>query len=859
MNYASTFCSKTVAFFTLALLFACSNHAVDEAPKEQYVVGVKHAPADHFYLQRAYPETRFSDQAYTAALDEVRSQMALRSSPPIGFSDSWNTKGPGNIGARVNTVAVHPGNEQIIYAGFSGGGVYKTTNGGQSWFPVFDDRAYLAIGAIAIDPSNPETIYVGTGDPNITGYPFLGDGLYRSTNGGQSWTNIGLGETRIISKIIIDPSNPQRIHVGTMGLPFERNRQRGLYLTTDGGKSWRQSLFVNDNAGIIDIVIDPRKPNVLFAASWNRIRNNRESITSGVDAGIYKSTNSGQSWTRLSSGGLPAGSLGRIGLAFYSGEPDLVFAVINDVNAQLQNIYRSADAGSTWEPLIISGKSNLPSTVMGGMGWYFGKIAVNPKNPAELFVLSISLWRSKNGGQNWETVGEAEIHSDKHALVYSSSGNIIVGSDGGLDKSIDGGDKWTDIESIPTTQFYRTDYNPHFPNRYYGGAQDHGTVQGSTLQQNWQRMEGGDGFQMRFHPFDPQIMWAQTQNGTLRVSTNGGSFFQLALRGIDRNDRVNWDAPLIMSSHDPEILYTGTHRIYQNSTGVAVQWQAISPDLTDGEVFARNFHTISCVHESPLLPGLLLAGTSDANVWVSTNTGASWNRIDAGLPERYVTAVKASPSSSNTLYVSHSGYRDNDNRPHLHVSRDLGRSWASAAGDLPPLAINDFLVLPGYQDNVLFAATDGGVYATVNAGKNWYRLGGNLPIIATYSLAWNVARNELVVATHGKSILAYSLQSLLNNVITSAPVVQLPDHLLKVYPQPFSTELNLDWQEPEQHATWTLKVFDAAGRVVLAQNLGGQALQKLRLQTGNWRQGVYFVWIGNGRGQVVRKVVKGGS
>lgn len=840
----------------LIVCAACQKSPAKKPQKEQYIVSAKHVPSDYFYLQRTYPETRFSDRAYTAALEEVRTQMALRTVPPIGFSENWSVKGPGNIGARVNTVAVHPGNEQIIYVGFSSGGLYKTTNGGRSWFPIFDDRAYLAIGAIAIDPVNPETIYAGTGDPNISGYPFLGDGLYRSTNGGQTWTNIGLGDTRIISKIVIDPTNPQRIHVGTMGLPFERNRQRGLYTTTNGGQSWRQSLFVSEQAGIIDVVMDPRKPNVLYAASWTRIRNNRESLLAGPDSGVFKSTDHGQSWTRLSSGGLPTGNQSRVGLAFYSGNPDLVFAEFIDVNSQLLNIYRSADEGTTWEPLIAFGQSNLPSSVMGGMGWYFGKITVNPKNPAELFLLSISLWRSKNSGQSWEAVGEGDIHSDKHALVYTPSGNIIVGSDGGLDQSNDGGNTWTDIESIPTTQFYRIDYNPHFPNIYYGGAQDHGTVRGSLLAQDWQRMEGGDGFQMRFHPFNPQIVWAQTQNGTLRVSTNGGTFFQLALIGINRNDRVNWDAPLIMSSHNPDVLYTGTHRVYQNSTGVAVQWQAISPDLTDGDIFGRNFHTISCLHESPLNPALLMVGTSDGNVWYSANTGSSWNRVDAGLPERYVTAVKASPSNASTLYVSHSGYKDNDNRPHLHLSRDLGRNWTSVAGDLPPVAINDFIVMPGYKDNVIFAATDGGVYATVNAGKNWYRLGANLPVIAAYSLAWNVARNELVVGTHGKSILVYSLQNLLANVITSTPIAQLPDHLLKVYPQPVKEELVLDWESPESASSWTLKIFDASGKVILAQNLGNQSFQNLRLPTAHWRTGIYFLQISNKQAQVCRKIIK---
>ena len=850
-------CLNHYLLFVISSLmcWSCQPSTTTTPKPGQFGFDTKHAPADHFYLQRAYPEATFSEKAYSAALEQVKAQMALRSTPPLGFSESWDVKGPGNIGARVNAIAVHPNNEKIIYVGFSSGGLFKTTNGGSSWSPVFDSRAYLAIGAIAIDPNNPEIVYVGTGDPNITGYPFLGDGLYRSINGGQSWTKIGLEATRIISKIIIDPSNSQRIHVGTMGLPFERNRQKGLYTSNDGGKTWRQSLFVSEQAGIIDLVIDPRNPKILYACSWNRIRNSRESIIAGPDSGIFKSTDSGSSWVKME-GGLPTGNLGRIGLAFYSGEPNLVFAVYSDANSQLLNIYRTADEGNNWEALLGPGKSNLPGSVMGGMGWYFGKIAVNPKDPNEIYLLCISLWKTSNGGLTWTTVGDASIHSDKHALVFTPSGDIIVGSDGGLNKNIKGDPFWTDIESIPTTQLYRVEYNPHFPNRYYGGAQDHGTVSGEKLGENWVRMEGGDGFQMRFNPLDPKVMWAQTQNGVLRVSTNGGSFFQLAIRGIDRTDRVNWDAPLVMSSHDPQVLYTGTHRVYQNTTGSETVWKPISPDLTDGEIYGRNFHTLSCLHESVLNPELIMAGTSDGNVWYTGDVGTSWKRIDAGLPERYVTAVKTSPSNANTLYVSHSGYRDNDLRPHLHVSRNLGNTWTSLAGDLPPLAINDFIVLPGYNDSILFVATDGGVYSSVNGGRNWYRLGGNMPIIAAYSLAWNVAKNELIVGTHGKSILTYPLRNLIGGLITSTPVNNLPDHLLKVYPQPFAEELKLEWQSPDLQSSWNLKVFDATGRIIMAQTLGSNRDKQLRLSTALWKKGLYWLQISDGKQQIARKIVK---
>jgi photosystem II stability/assembly factor-like uncharacterized protein len=828
----------------LSAFFACnqSNSSRPSDRDEATAISRKHAPADHFFLQRAYPESGIGEIALREAFDQARADQRLRKGPQ-GFSEPWVLRGPGNIGARINAMAVHPNNSNVIYAGFSSGGLYKTTNGGRTWSPIFDDKPYLAISAITLDPKNTDIVYIGTGDANITGYPFLGDGIYRSMNGGQTWENLGLQETRIVAKILIDPLDSKIIYAATMGLPFERNEDRGLYKSVDGGKTWRQSLFVNKQTGVIDLVMDPSDNKVLYASAWTRIRNNRETIFNGTACGIYKSSDAGQTWERLG-GGLPSGTnVGRIGLTTFNGDPKLIFALVVNASSQLDNIYRSSDQGRTWQKLIDWDTSDMPPSVMQGLGWYFGKIAVNPNNFQEIFVLSVSLWRSSDNGRTWRVVDFPNVHADKHAMVFGPSGETFLGTDGGAYRGNTRGEAWEDIENIPTTQFYRIEYNPHQPQRYYGGAQDNGTVFGDGLNTRWQEMFGGDGFQMRFNPSNPNVIWALMQNGYIGVSTNGGSGFRGATQGIDREDRVNWDAPLIISQHNPSTLYTGTQRVYQNTTGEQVNWKPISPDLTDGVIFGRNFHTISVLGESRYTSSYLAAGTSDGNVWLSQNQGQSWNRIDAGLPERYVTAVKFSPNFPNSLYVAHSGYKDNDNRPHLHLSNDLGRTWKSCAGDLPNLAINDLFILPGYEEKYLFVATDAGVYGTRDGGENWYRLGADMPLIAVYSLAWNEARRELVAGTYGKSIFSYPLSTLLGGGTTSLKELNRTDFQLNVFPNPVVENLQVNWKESNTKDHLRLSLYNIFGQKLREEKVSGT---QTRWNLQDLIPGQYLLRLGDG-------------
>jgi len=726
-------------------------------PQENPGVSAKHGPSDHFYLQRSYPDNQFSQKTYLKGM-KIATELANQRSNSPGFDSDWETQGPGNAGARVNAVLVHPTDPTTIYLGYSGGGIFKTTDNGNTWNPIFDDQPYLAIGDMAFHPNDPETIFVGTGDPSITGYPFIGNGIFKTTDGGTTWTNLGLSETFIISKIIIDPTNPDIIYAGTMGLPYQRTNDRGLYKSIDGGQSWNQVLFVSDDTGVIDLVIHPTNPDILFAGIWTRIRNNQESTLTSFGHKVYRSLDGGANWQPLANG-LPIGNGSRISLSQSQQNPNTFFACFTTPSHQFDGIFKTTDNGDSWEQIADEG-TPFVNNCMFGFGWYLGRLRVNPFNDNEMFVLGVPLVYSTDGGFTWGEAAPLNVHVDNHAITFANDGSVILGNDGGAYRRPPNSSTfWEDIENIPATQVYRVGYNPFEPDTYYGGTQDNGTKSGSANSiNNWETIRGADGFQTAFNPDDSLNFYAETQNGGIAVTNNGNNFAN-ATSGIVSSDRRNWDMQYFISPHQSDNLYTGTYRVYK-TTNRGTSWSPISPDLTDGIIFAPNFHTISTLEESTLSEGTIYVGTTDANVWRTTDDGATWEEIKQGLPERYVTSVKASPVFSETVYTTLSGYRDNENTPFVFRSIDQGTTWENIAGDLPPIAINDILILPGHQDSVLVVANDAGVYASLNAGINWERLGGNFPMIPVYDLVYNPINNQVVAASHGRSILSFDLENI---------------------------------------------------------------------------------------------------
>jgi len=546
-------------------------------------------------------------------------------------------------------------------------------------------------------------------------------------------------------------------------------------------------------------------------------------------------------------------------MTMFQGNPDVIYAQYVGVDQQLENIFKTSDGGDTWTPIPIDYTTGLDEGCMGGFGWYFGKIEVDPNDENDLYLLGIDLWRTIDSGNTWYMASPPwwyyEVHADKHALIFMEDGGVMVGTDGGIYRSDIGNDYWEDIENIPTTQFYRVAYNPHLPDVYYGGAQDNGSTGGNaTYINNWPRIYGGDGFQMAFDPNDPDRYFVETQRGNINVTLNNGNNFQSGDNGIQPDDRRNWDMPYFISSHDSYVLYTGTERVYKGEGDVPF-WEPISEDLTDGEDEEHRYHNISAVDESTIEAGLLYAGTGDGNLWRGDNDGASWTSISDGLPDQYVTDVVASLTDVNTVYVTYSGYRDNDFLPRIHRSTDQGENWEDISNNLPDLAINELFIFPEASDSILFVATDGGVYGSITAGTEWERLGVNMPIITVYDLVHNVENNELVAGTFARSIMSYPLDSIvagLNDpmVSTSSPS-KVEEKGVKVYPSLASDFVQIEIENMEPGRSVEFVVLGVDGKLMFQSPKFSDEQVSQQLDVSNYPAGQYFVKVKN-RHKVMR-------
>jgi photosystem II stability/assembly factor-like uncharacterized protein len=712
----------------------------------------KMEPSDWFQLQRSWPDATFNESSWLQRIAEAQQTTEFQKN---GSAPNWILQGAGNIPGRVNTLCLHPTNPDILLAGFATGGIYKTINGGDSWYPVFDQMPLLGIADLTFDPQNPNIVYAATGDPQMTINPVNGFGLFKSTDGGETWAYLALNDVGIITKIEVNRTNSQILYAAVQGNPFQRNEKRGVYKSTDGGQTWQRVHFVSTQAGVSDMVMHPTNSNILYASYWERIRTNSESFNYGTDAKIFKTTDGGLTWQQLM-GGLPTGVLCRTGLAISTQNPDKLYAVYVDTTFALKGIYKTTDGGTAWTALNTLGLSNIYAN----FGWYFGKIRLNPANDEEISALGVILRKRILGTDSW--VQDASVHADVHDLVYLPNGTRFVASDGGIYRNKVNDFTWELCDNMATTQFYHLAHNPHQPAQYWGGAQDNGTAFGSaaTGANNWTSRFGADGFDVAFHPTDPNIIWVQSQNGGVHLSTDGGANFNFNNNCLGTTDRCGWDTPIFKSPHDAGKLYSGTYRFYVSPSANFLSWSPISPDLTDGVIFGPRFHVISTVSESPIQLERLFAGTSDGNVWIKTPQ-TNWTNITGSLPNRFVTSVKGSPTDQNRIFVTHSGLRDNEATPHIHRSDNQGNTWVDISGNLPDVPVNDLLIVPNQGDLVLVAATDAGVYRTLDGGNNWTRLAGNLPNVVIADVELNTQRQEVAIATFGRGIYTLPLADVL--------------------------------------------------------------------------------------------------
>ncbi len=812
-------------------------------------------PNDHWYQVRSYPFD-FNELEYISKMEELILEATSPSTKAVVLDNPWLQEGPGNIGGRFNSLAISPTDQDIIYAGACNGGIFKTTDGGNTWNPIFDANAFLAVGAIELDPSDENTIYVGTGDKNFGGGSHLGNGMYRSTDAGVNWTQIGLEQTAIITEIAIDPIDPNRIFASTLGNTYEKTNERGVYRTTDGGTTWQNVLFISDSSGVIDMVMDPSNSDVLYATGFNRINLPFDAKVTGPDAKVFKTIDGGDTWTELS-GGLPTVENSRIGLAISDVDPNILYALYVDGTSQdVDDVYKTIDGGLNWIALDVQG-GGLPSNALGGFGWYFGEIFINPYNNDHLVIPGVEMFQSLDGGLSWtQNVPNwwtYEVHADKHAITFLDATSYIIATDGGLYKTMDNGSNWTDFENIPATQFYHIDVDKLNPGLYAGGAQDNGTMSGNSFDiNNWDRLYGGDGFRITYLVQDVGGVYYETQQGNLVYNNTITSASEDVSPSVFTPDRVNWDMPYFVNENLAE-LFVGTSEIQMMSGAPYGIHQSISPDLTRVGMGTytgqERYHTITEIEQSYYDFDNLYVGTSDGLVWRGDRTTGNWDWIDitGSLPERYVTAVKASPNFDQTLYVGMSGYKLNEDISYLYKSVDNGQSWIDISGNLPGITVNDILIVPGYDDEYLFAALDGGVYFTSDGGLQWDYLGTGLPFATISELRLDITNLKLIAGTYSRSMWSYDISWIEDLEDAVAEVETNYPENINFYPNPATDLIYFEGITDEY-----LDLYDVNGKLVyhkkfISQNGFGQA------NISELNSGLYFYKNGTRTGKVIKK------
>jgi len=682
--------------------------------------------------------------------------------------------GPAVASGRVMSIAVNPKDKFEYYVGVASGGVWKTVNDGTTWTPVFDKEGSYSIGWVTLDPNDPAVVWVGTGESNSQRSVSYGDGIYRSDDGGKNWTNLGLKKSEHIGRVVIDPRDSKVVYVAAEGPLWGPGGDRGLYKTTDGGKSWKAVLTISENTGVVDVAIDPSNPDIVYAAAYQRRRHVFTLIDGGPESAIYKSTDAGATWNKLKSG-LPEVDMGRIGLAVSPADPNVVYATIEAPDGK-GGIFRSNDRGATWER-----RNEFDAGAM-----YYARVVTDPKNVDRIFVMNVTMRESLDGGKTLRKVEETNHHGDDHALWIDpdDTKHWVFGSDGGMYETWDDAKDWEFKANLPTVQFYDVAVDNALP--FYnvcGGTQDNFSWCGPARTRNlngivnsdWYVTTGGDGFHSQVDPEDANTVYSESQYGVL-VRYDKPTGQELVLQPQEGKGepplRWNWDSPVIISPHSHTRIYFAANRLFR-SDDRGDTWKAISGDLTrqidrnklpvmgrvwEPDAVAKNQSTslygnIVALTESPKKEGLIYVGTDDGLIQVTTDGGTSWTKYEkfAGVPDTtYVSRLAASRYDANTVYAAFDNHKNEDFKPYLLRSTDAGKSWTSIAGNLP----ENGPVLAFAEDtvnaNLLFAGTEFGAFFTVDGGSHWVQLKGGLPTIAVRDMVIQAREGDLVIATFGR-------------------------------------------------------------------------------------------------------------
>ena len=703
----------------------------------------------------------------------------------------------GFASGRIADIAIHPHDDNVWYVAVGSGGVWKTENAGVTWTPIFDDQPSYSIGSVTIDPSNPHIIWVGTGE-NVGGrHVGFGDGVYKSEDGGMNWKNMGLKDSEHISKVVVHPENSEVIWVAAQGPLWSSGGERGLYKSTDGGESWTKTLGDDEWVGVTDMVLDPRNADVMYAATWQRHRTVAAYMGGGPGSGLHKSTDGGNTWTPLKKG-IPGSNLGKIGLAISPQNPDIVYAAI-ELDRTKGGLFMSDDRGASWK--------KMSDMVSGGTGpHYYQELYASPHHFGRIYLMNVRTIVSNDHGRTYSNLPERDKHSDNHALAFRADDPdyLLMGSDGGVYETFDHGDNWRYIPNLPLTQYYKVavdDEEPFY--NMYGGTQDNGTHEGPSRTDlshgirntDWKHILFADGHDTATEPGNPNIVYGETQQGGLhRIDrvTGERTFIQpQPLEGEDF-ERYNWDAPILISPHSPTRVYFASHRVWR-SDDRGDSWTPISGDLTRDQeritlpIMGRqqswdnawdvnamsNYNTISSLGESPLVEGLLYAGTDDGIIQVTEDGGENWRKLEVGkirgIPETaFVNDIRADLHDPNTVYAALDNHKYGDFTPYLIKSTDRGQSWNSIAGNIPDRHLVWRMVQDHVNPNLLFAATEFGIFFTVDGGNEWVELDGGAPTIAYRDITIQRQHDDLVAASFGRGFFVLDDISPLRAVSESA-------------------------------------------------------------------------------------------
>lgn len=772
--------------------------------------------------------------------------------------------GPVVQGGRVTDIAVNPNNSKEYYVAYASGGVFKTVNNGITFDPVFEDQDALGIGDIALAPSNPTIIYVGTGEKNSSRSSYAGSGVYKSADGGETWSNIGLTGIHHTSRVIVHPANPNTVWVASLGALYSHGENRGVYKSADGGETWSKTLYVNDSTGIVDLVINPDNPDQLWAASWERTRKSWNFKGNGGGSAIYRSDDGGNTWTKKVNG-FPHNTLvGRIGLDISMSESNVIYALLdnqaetkkekkeeeeglkitdfltmsNDALLALDNkqlnkflkkerypkkytaetikkgvsqgeydakdianyfgdansalfetsvagaqLYKSEDHGDNWKMVNSYDLEGVYYTY----GYYFGEVRVSPTNSDQVYIFGVPLLKSDDGGVTFARIDTLhDVHVDHQTLWIDpdDSKHLLLGNDGGLYQSYDEGANWLHINNVSVGQFYTINIDNEKPYNIYGGLQDNGTLMGSSKSipnktKKWERVFGGDGMFVAPDPTNSDIVYTGFQFGNyyrVKRSEKDTKSITPAHNIGEAALRFNWRTPVVLSNHNPEIVYIGAQKLYR-SLNRGDNWEAISGDLTKNKIQGNvPFSTFTCIAESSLSFNLIYIGTDDGNIQVTKNGGGGWELITNGLPkDKWVSSVHPSNHDKNVVYVTLNGYRDDDYKTYVYKSEDQGKTWKSFKNNLPDVVMN-VIVQDPVNDKLLYLGTDHGTYISFDDGGKWNLLNGLLNA-ASYDMKVHVRENELVIGTHGRSVFVVDVKPFQKLDINASVIAYKPNNI----------------------------------------------------------------------------------